>query len=58
MAEHPPEHWAKLAAEIREQAREMRDRVIRAELERLAKGYDRLAQYAAKRPGPNGYRKK
>ena len=58
MAEHSPEHWAKLAAEIRDQAREMSDPVIRSELERLAEGYDRLAQYAAKRSAPNGYRKK
>ncbi len=41
MAEHPPEHWAKLAAEVREQAKEMSDPVIRSELERLAEGYDR-----------------
>jgi hypothetical protein len=44
--DHPPEHWARLAHEVREQAREMKDPVLRREMERIARGYERLAKHA------------
>jgi hypothetical protein len=49
----PPEHWLKHAQEMREQAREMRHPAAKAELEAIARGYERLAGHAAQRRGSN-----
>jgi hypothetical protein len=48
MADYPPEHWLKCAEEVREKAREMKDPVLKRELELIALGYERLAAHAAK----------
>ena len=47
--DHTPEHWRKCAEEVRKQAREIRDPVVKREMEMIAQGYDRLASHAAKR---------
>jgi hypothetical protein len=44
-----PEHWLKQAQDVRDKARQMKDRTARAELEAIVRGYERLALHAAKR---------
>ncbi len=49
LPDHTPEHWRQCAENVRNQAREIRDPVVKREMEVIAQGYDRLASHAAKR---------
>jgi hypothetical protein len=47
--EHLPEHWMRCAQEVRDQAREMKDPLVKRQMEAIAQGYERLARHAEKR---------
>ena len=49
---YSPEDWLKRAAELREHARDMKDRELRREVETIVRAYERLAAHAAKRRNP------
>jgi hypothetical protein len=49
LPDHPPEHWLKLAEEVRDEAVKIKNPTGQRELEAIAQGYERLAHHAAKR---------
>jgi hypothetical protein len=49
VSDFSPEHWLKHAQDARDKARQMKDPAGKAELETIARGYDRLASHAATR---------